>query len=939
MVIRMRGHEVQFERIFERLPVDGFRKDPSIILSYMLDFGFDPREVRILRIAISDDRKRFQDAISCPDSSVDGIVSKIADYCYVSEEPLASLVCGIREALNGPDTEIVEDDRFGKCRISADGVALYSLDMKTLLEVKDVERFSLPESVTKIGRGAFWECESLREVRISDSVTEIEGGAFYRCVSIKFIVDSENGSYSSIDGALFDKDGRILIAGHPLVHNGVCCIPDSVTEIGERAFFECRSLREVRIPDSVTEIGKSAFFECRSLREVRIPDSVTEIRKSAFVGCYSARFIVDSKNRYYSSKDGALFNKEAKTLIVGYPLVCNGMCSIPDSVTEVRNWAFDGCGSLREVCIPDSVKEIGENAFYGCDSARFIVDPNNRFYESVDGKLVTKKEPKPTVDQIHVEDRKYLDGRYTGNLVNGKRVGRGLFRFSNGICYEGDFVDDEMTGRGKKTWPNGNVYEGEFKNGRRTGTGTFTWGQSSEWPGLVYTGDFVDDEMTGRGKKTWPNGNVYEGEFKNGKRTGNGTYTWSPGLVYTGDFVDDRRTGKGIYRWPDGTIYDGEFKNDNIEGYGTKIWPGNGCYKGEFKNGNQYGRGVREWPDGRVYEGEYKNNKRTGKGIMRWPDGTVYEGDFVDGKETGKGKKTYPNGTVFEGDFVEGNLVAEKKLDLSNDSSSANTRKSSTDDNTNIVHDVKYGKCRKTSDSIALYSISMDKLLRVKDNIIQFTIPDSVTEIGADAFFGCSSLREVRIPDSVTVIGELAFSMCSSLREVRIPDSVTEIGKSAFCGCSSLQRVYIPDSVTKIGNWAFHYIADSARFIIDPNNEFYSSKDGALIEKEKRTLIVGYPLVRNGVCSIPNSVTEIGESAFRGCKSLQELHIPDSVTEIGKSAFRGCSSLQKVYIPDSVTKIGDEAFYYVGNSIRFTVNPKNRFYRSVDGKLVKKIQS
>ena len=845
----MRGHEVQFERIFERLPVDGFRKDPSIILSYMLDFGFDPREVRILRIAISDDRKRFQDAISCPDSSVDGIVSKIADYCYVSEKALASLVYGIREALNGPDIEIVEDDRFGKCRRSADGVALYSLDMKTLLEVKDVERFSVPDVVTKIGRGAFWECESLREVRISDSVTEIEGGAFYRCVSIKFIVDSENGSYSSIDGALFDKDGRILIAGHPLVHNGVCCIPDSVTEIGERAFFECRSLREVRIPDSVTEIGIFAFCKCSSLREIRIPDSVTEIRKSAFVGCYSARFIVDSKNRYYSSKDGALFNKEAKTLIVGYPLVCNGVCNIPDSVTEVRNWAFDGCGSLREVCIPDSVKEIGENAFYGCDSARFIVDPNNRFYESVDGKLVTKKEPKPTVDQIHVEDRKYLDGRYTGNLVNGKRVGRGLFRFSNGICYEGDFVDDEMTGKGKKTWPNGNVYEGEFKNGKRTGTGTFTWGQSSEWPGLVYTGDFVDDI----------------------------------------------KSGKGILHWPNGTVYDGEFRNDRMEGQGIKTWPGNGSYKGEFKNGYQNGHGVREWPDGRVYEGEYRNNKRSGKGIMRWPDGTVYEGDFVDGKETEKGTKTFPDGTVSK--IIDGKLVEEIKPASNEYSVAINDDKpSSIDSNYKIVHDTKYGKCRISNDGIALYSLDMKKLLRVKD-VERFSVPDSVTEIGESSFSGCFSLQEVVIPDSVTKIGKSAFYLCRSLQEISIPDSVTKIENETFSRCS-LREVRLPDSVKVIGDYAFYW--------------------NSLQE------------VR-----LPDSVTKIGYATFLMCDYLKEVIIPDSVTEIGDWAFGKCSSLREVQIPDSVKVIGDRAFYKC-HSARFIVDPNNRFYKSVNGRLVRK---
>ena len=60
---------------------------------------------------------------------------------------------------------------------------------------------------------------------------------------------------------------------------------------------------------------------------------------------------------------------------------------------------------------------------------------------------------------------------------------------------------------------------------------------------------------------------------------------------------------------------------------------------------------------------------------------------------------------------------------------------------------------------------------------------------------------------------------------------------------------------------------------------------------------------------IPDSVTEIDYSAFKGCTSLQQIVIPDSVTEIGENAFNGCTSLQQIVIPDSVTKIGKNAFW------------------------------
>ena len=165
----------------------------------------------------------------------------------------------------------------------------------------------------------------------------------------------------------------------------------------------------------------------------------------------------------------------------------------------------------------------------------------------------------------------------------------------------------------------------------------------------------------------------------------------------------------------------------------------------------------------------------------------------------------------------------------------------------------------------------------------------------------------VVIPEGTTEIGENAFSGCSSLTSVAIPEGVTKIGYWAFSGCSSLTSVVIPDSVESIGNGAFARCSALKEWKISSTHPYFKTDGMGLLTKDGKTLVACAGAAKE--YRIPEGVTEIGRYAFSHCSSLTSVVIPKGVTKIGNEAFLGCSSLTSVVIPEGVTVIGVYAFY------------------------------
>ncbi len=223
----------------------------------------------------------------------------------------------------------------------------------------------LPSCITSIPNEGFSGCSALTSITIPASVTSIGELAFNGCTGLTSVT-----------------------------------IKNGVTSIGQGAFTGCTGLTSLTIPGSVTSIGQGAFTGCAGLTRFTIPASVTSIGQDAFKGCSKLEIIyVDIDNPNYTNIDGVLLDKAGTSILVfppAYPftnyVIPDGVTNIgkvfagrkdltgitiPASMTNIGQDAFNSCTSLASVTFKDGVENIGQGAFWGCTSLREITIPGS----------------------------------------------------------------------------------------------------------------------------------------------------------------------------------------------------------------------------------------------------------------------------------------------------------------------------------------------------------------------------------------------------------------------------------------------------------------------------------------------------------------------------------------------------------------------------------
>ena len=714
---------------------------------------------------------------------------------------------------------------------------------------------TIPDGVTSIGYSAFYGCTSLTAIEIPETVASISSETFRGCTSLTSVTLGE-GMTAIGDSAFYGCTALTEIA-----------IPGNIATIGSNAFRDCTSLASVTLEDGVMSIGHYAFYHCTALEAIVLPNSVTSMGEQVFYGCTALESAVIS-DALTAIPNGTFYNCSSLTF-----------AEIPDSIATISSNAFRGCSSLATVTIPDSVTSINSNAFRDCTKLLEVI--NHSALELTVGS-----------------DSYGYVAYYAKAVHNGET---GFIETEDGFVFY--LLDDvyyliSYKGSATELVLPASINESPYAIYPRAFANRSELTSVIIPEGVIGIGAYAFEGCTGLAEIIVPDSVT---EIRAGAFAGCSGLT-----AITVPFVGASADAQENATTADGSTFFGYI-------FGTSSWEGTTRVE-------QYGQYYYNGTDLSSYCINFYIP--TGLTSVTITGGSIPYSAFY--AYTMLTKVNLGEGVTAIGDyaFYACTMLTEINLGEGVTSIGGYAFYACT-----ALTDVTFGNALVTIGEYAFHGCS---------SLTSVTIPEGVTSIGNGAFMDCDGLTSVVISNSVNTIGEYAFSNSESIMTVTLGSGVTSIGYEAFYNCVKLVELINHSSlVLTAGSVDYGYVAYQAREVHDGESKLVVTEDGfAFYPTENGWYLIGYTgsateLVlpesiegstykiyhhafwdREDLTSIvmTDGVTEIGDSAFSGCRGLTSIVIPDSVTLIGVYAFSGCSGLTSVTFGEGLEFIGQFAF-------------------------------
>ena len=746
---------------------------------------------------------------------------------YTFEEIPQGLVYTWNDEFNGYEVNYRLKDTCTDTTITIpstyNNAKVVSVADKAFSEMSDLEAIVLPDSIKHIGFYAFYDSDSLISVFITD---------LSAWCKISF---ESNFSNPLSNGANLYLDKKLLTELN---------LPDSITNIKDYSFFNCKSIESIVIHDNVTAIGENAFYNC-PIKNATIPTiAISAIKNEDIekVTITSGTTIEKSAFRYCESLVSIELSDSVKSIESDAFLNCTSLSSVElgNSVMSIGSYAFYDCSSLKSVEFPNSVISVGNAAFSGCTALSSIKIPSN----------VTT-----------IGDNAFSDCTSLSNLEIGEKVSTiGNDAFYNCNLLSSVVIPNSVTSIGSDAFAYcTSLIDVEI------GNGVTSMGIRS-----FYCCPIENATIPTIAIEHITNDNLI-------------TVTISSGDIIEEAAFFDLASLKSVIIGDTVTTIDDRafYYNDELEivviGNNVTIVGENAFYECKSLRDITIGENVKTIGNYAFAYCVSLTNITIPKNVENIGSSAFYCCYSL----VEVCNKTSLNITAGTSDY---GCIGSYAIHIISDES---------------LSAIKYeGDYIFFDNGVDVYLV---EYIGNDSNLILPNYNENSYGIWNHAFKSNENITSVTIPEGVTSIGNYAFKECTSLINVIVPDSIVLVGTSAFDECTSLKYNEY-DNAFYIGNTINPYVV-----LIQANSKSITScniSEGVKIIYDYA--FYNCASLKNVV--IPDSVTSIGSWSFAKCTSLKNINMPDHVINIYSYAFADCSSITSVVIPNTVVYMGRGVF-------------------------------